>query len=165
MKGQVYPLRAASPFSPQLLFSPFPPRCPGNKFSSRPATRPGTRGTTLQTALGNKKRARVVTRATLAETPSAHTNVDLPRPIRHITTSDCGKVHIRLRDHRGGGKLWLVSLLYQYLVRNYDGNKTEICLPPEIWRHVREELTSYKELKGIDPGEGGSLSLEQLGLK
>lgn len=27
--------------------------------------------------------------------PSAHTNVDLPRPILRVTTSDCGRVYIR----------------------------------------------------------------------
>lgn len=31
----------------------------------------------------------------LRSQPSAHTNVDLPRPILSVTTSDCGRVYIR----------------------------------------------------------------------
>lgn len=37
---------------------------------------------------------RVVTQGTGSQ-PSAHTNVDLPRPILHVTTSDCGRVYVR----------------------------------------------------------------------
>lgn len=60
--------------------------------------------------------------------PSAHTNVDLPEPILRVTTSDCGSLYTRFWGGGGGRKLWVVSLLYQYLVRGYDGNKTEMSV-------------------------------------